>query len=47
MDDFFSYGDTSSEYNGEDGDALFRSMKIDDNSKTPYSDATQARKFYH
>jgi len=43
MDDFFSFGDNSSEYNPEEeGDELFRSMKIDDTSKTPYSDATQA-----
>ncbi len=44
MDDFFSFGDTSPDYNGDEGDGVFRSMTIDDNSKTPYSDATQVNK---
>ena len=32
--------------NGQVEDEVFRSMKINQESKTPYSDATQVRKLY-
>ncbi|XP_059088633.1 putative transcription factor SOX-14 [Tigriopus californicus] len=35
---------TVQESSGGRGDAVFRSMKINDESKTPYSDATQTKK---
>ena len=32
---------------GSEQDEIFRSMKINDASKTPYSDATQVRKVFY
>ena len=40
-EDLFSYADDSPDLLGDEGDELFGSMKVLNNSATPYSDATQ------
>ena len=40
-EDIFSYNQDSPDLMGDDADDLFGSMKINNTSSTPYSDATQ------
>ena len=42
-EDIFSYNQDSPDLMGDDPDDLFGSMKINNTSSTPYSDATQVR----
>jgi hypothetical protein len=43
-EDLFSYTDDSPDLLGDDADDLFGSLKINNTSSTPYTDATQVRR---